>query len=168
MKNFGSSFSVQLAKFNSISETTRLPEYITALMVLLSSAIEDSQRLSIIAAASPNDDNLSAQSSNDEFLCSITYQSVASIIEQCYKSTISQNENNLIGASSAGLSLHTFQNRGGRSRNHGSPTLKYPSTSCSMYGHCRILTDLYRLICHHLINHKMRSLFIRRVTLKGR
>lgn len=88
-----------------------------------------------MVAAPPTDDNLNAQSVNDDFLSSVTYQPVASTVRQCEKSTNSQNDNKLISASSAGVSHHKFQQPGARSSNHGSPNLKYPCTSCGMYGH---------------------------------
>ena len=61
MKNFESRFSDQVAKFNSISTTTKLPECITALMPLSNSAIDDSQRVSVMAAAAHSDENLTSQ-----------------------------------------------------------------------------------------------------------
>lgn len=91
VKNFESRFSAQVARFNSISTTTKLPECITALMFLSNSAIDDSQRVSVMAAAAPSDENLNAQSTNEQFLGAITYQSVSSVIKQCDKSSHGQS-----------------------------------------------------------------------------
>lgn len=45
MKNFEFCFSAQIAKFISISQITKLPECITALMLLSNSFIDDHQRV---------------------------------------------------------------------------------------------------------------------------
>ena len=111
MKNFESRFSAQVAKFNSISDTTKLPECITALMLLSNSAIDDTQRISVMAAAAPSDQHLNGQSTNDQFLSAITYQSVASVVKQCDKSSQHPAEGSHLTASSAGT------NRGFNNRN---------------------------------------------------
>lgn len=130
MKNFESRFSAQVAKFNSISTTTKLPECITALMLLSNSAIDDTQRVSVLAAAAPSDDNLNAQSTNDQFLSAITYQSVSSVIRQCDQSSAASENLNALNASSAGT---TYRGKGNRSR--GNITMKFPCDKCGKYGH---------------------------------
>lgn len=130
MKNFESRFSAQVAKFNSKSTTTKLPECITALMLLSNSAINDAQRVSVMAAAAPSDENLNSQSSNDEFLSAFTYQSVSSVIKQCDKTSLEPNESTSLTASSAGTG------RFERNRYKGySPSMKYPCDLCGKYGH---------------------------------
>ena len=136
MKNFEPRFSAQVAKFNSISSTSKLPECITALMLLSNSAIEDSQRVSVMAAAAPSNQNLSSNSSNDEFLSAITYQSVSSVINQCDKSSQPPVENETLTASSAGTTQFRGQYRNNNSRNNSlSPTMKFPCNICGKYGH---------------------------------
>lgn len=51
-------------------------------MLLSNSEVEDTHRIALIAAASLPDDNLNAHYTNDEFIGSIKYQSVFSVIEQ--------------------------------------------------------------------------------------
>lgn len=82
MKNFEPPFSVQVAKFNAMSETTKLPEYLTALLLLSNSAINGNQRISVLAAAAPADIPLDGVATNDQFLAAVTFQSVASVVKQ--------------------------------------------------------------------------------------
>ena len=112
MKNFESRFSAQVAKFNSIATTTKLPEYTTALMLLSNSSIDDNQRVSVLAATAPSDPNMNAQSSNDDFLAAITYSSVASAVKHCDTSSESSLENTTLAASSAGTNNSYGQSRG--------------------------------------------------------
>ena len=119
MKNFESRFSAQVAKFNAISNTTKLPECLTALMLLSNSAIDDNQRVSVWAATAPADPTMSSQSTNVMFLSAITYQSVASIVKKCDRThTTSVNQNSLAG-SSAGTTQrygHSSPQNRGRTR----------------------------------------------------
>ncbi len=142
MKNFESRFSAHVAKFNSISTTTKLPECITALMLLANSAIDDNQRISVMAATAPSDATFTAQSTNDEFLAAITYNSVASVIKQCDKTSQNTEESSALTASTAGTSsFGSNQNRG----NYNKPRLskaeydalkmKHPCNKCGKYGH---------------------------------
>lgn len=119
MENFESRFSAQVAKFNSITKTTKFPECIAALMLLSSFAINDSQRVSVMAAAASSDENLTSQSSNDQFLSSIIYQPIPSVIKQCDKTLHDATENGPLAASSAGTSHFGGQARGCRTRNKG-------------------------------------------------
>lgn len=139
MKNFESRFAAQAAKFNPISNTTKLPEFITALMLLSNSGCDDSQRVTVLAAASPSNSNLTPQSTNDEFLKAVTYPSVASVIKQCDKSSHDGTENSPLAASSAGTSCYRGPHRGNKERsNHRThPTRKYPCNLCGKYGHCK-------------------------------
>lgn len=136
MKKFESRFSAQVAKFNSISNTTKLPDCLTALMLLSNASIDDAQRVSILAAASLSDENLGAQSSNDQYLSAVTYSSVASVIKQCDKSARSPTTNGTLNASSGGFG-NSFNNRNSRNgdRNRISPTMKYPCDTSGKYGH---------------------------------
>lgn len=132
MKYFESRFSAQVAKFNSISKTTKPPECITALLLPSNSAINDPQSVSVTAAAAPSDENLTSQSSNDQFLSSITYQSIASVVKQCDKTPHRATENDPLASSSAATSHFGGQARGGRTRNKSqSVAMKY---SCDLCG----------------------------------
>lgn len=53
-----------------------MPECITTLMLLANSSIEDAQRISVFAAAAPKDPEHVPQSSNDQYLAAVTYQSM--------------------------------------------------------------------------------------------
>ena len=52
-KNFESRFEAQVSKFNAHSTVTKIPEALTALLLLANSNVYDSQRISVLAAASP-------------------------------------------------------------------------------------------------------------------
>lgn len=136
MKIFESRFNAQVAKFNSISDTTKLPECITALMLLSNSAINDVQRVSVMAAAAPSASNLNAQSSNDQFLAAVTYTFVSSVIKQCDKAAHS-NTGQASGTLAAGSGNvnRSSQKYGDRNRPRISPTMKYLCDTCGKYGH---------------------------------
>lgn len=72
LKNFETRFSAQVSKFNSFSKTTKLPQCITALMLLSNAKIEHSQRVSALAASAPNGTKFFGLGSNDEFLQVVT------------------------------------------------------------------------------------------------
>lgn len=54
VKAFESRFVSQVSKFNATSTTTKLPECLTTLIVLTKAESCDSQRVSVLAAASPS------------------------------------------------------------------------------------------------------------------
>lgn len=84
MKGFELRYAAGVAKFNAISESTKLPECLTSLMLIANAEITDSERVSVLAAAASSSDfEDSANTSNEEFLMSISYASVASVIKQC-------------------------------------------------------------------------------------
>lgn len=56
-------------------------------MLLPNSEINDAQRVSVIASASAAGADLEANSRNDQFLDSVTYSSIASVIKQCDQSS---------------------------------------------------------------------------------
>lgn len=135
MKYFESRLSAKVAKFNSISKTTNPPECFTVLLLPSNSAINDSQRVSVMAATAPSVENLTSQSSNHQFLSSITYQSIASVVKQCDKTSHDAIENGPLAASSAGTSHFGGQARGVRTRNKGQSVLmKYSCNLCGKYG----------------------------------
>lgn len=55
LKGFEACFPAAVAKFDFFSETTKLPQFITAFMALNNALIEDSHRVSVLSAAAPND-----------------------------------------------------------------------------------------------------------------
>ena len=82
LKNFELRFSAAVTKFNSLSKTTKLPQCITALMLLSNANIDQSQRVSVLAAAALKNDSLNEDSSNDAFLSAVTYKQLASVVKQ--------------------------------------------------------------------------------------
>lgn len=54
LKNFETCFSAAVTKFNSLSDTTKLPQCVTALMLFSNAEVEHLQRLSCSNAAVPN------------------------------------------------------------------------------------------------------------------
>lgn len=85
LKNFETRFSAAVTKFNSLSKTTKLPQCITALMLLSNAAIDHSQRISALAAAAPSGTTFTELSRNDDFLSEETYRQLASVVKQCEK-----------------------------------------------------------------------------------
>ncbi len=142
MKSFEQRFAACVSKFNAISETTRLPECLTALMLLSNAVVEDSQRVSVLAAASPNEPQLGQQATNDQFLSAVTYQSVASVIKQCDNNHSSGGQN--LSVNSATTVRNGRNNYRGKYNNRSNysngnftskKTMKYPCKKCGMYGH---------------------------------
>ncbi len=84
-KNFESRFEAQVAKFNSHSESSKLPEALVAFMLLANSNVDSGQRISVLAAAAPREDEFEENATTSDFLQSVTYNSVASVLRQCDK-----------------------------------------------------------------------------------
>ena len=80
-KNFESRFEATVSKFNSHSDSSKIPESLTALMLLANSNVDSGQRISVLAAVSPTADTENA--TTDDFLKAISYESVASVLRQC-------------------------------------------------------------------------------------
>ena len=70
--------------------------------------------------AAPTNQNLTSDSTNNELLSAITYQSVSSMIKQCEKSPQPHAQTETLFASSA--------------NKNESPTMKYPCNICAQYG----------------------------------
>ncbi len=85
LTNFETRFWAAVSKFNSFSNTTELPQCITALMLLVYASIEYSHRVSALAASAPAGTTFTDQSSNVGFLSVVTYNQLASVVEQCEK-----------------------------------------------------------------------------------
>ena len=109
LKSFEPRFSTAVTKFNSLSRTTKLSQCITELVLLSSSSIEHSQRVSVLAAAATNKESFNEQTTNDEFLSAATYKQ-ASFVKNFGKASALSTQTFL--ASSA----ETASN-GNRSRN---------------------------------------------------
>lgn len=88
MKAFDSRFSAIIAKSNAISESTKLPECLTVLMLISNSYVSDAQRVSVLAAAaSASEVENVATATDEQLLKSISYGSVASVVRQCERKT---------------------------------------------------------------------------------
>ena len=137
-KTFEKRFTAALSKFNSIANATKLPPCITALMLLSNSSVDHNQRVSILAAIAPNNDQFSEDSSNDDYLSVVTYNSVASVVKQCDRSEPQQS--NLSLNASSGLFNKGASSNASRSPHRSrrppvSMLLKYPCDLCRQYGH---------------------------------
>lgn len=64
-------------------------------MLLGNSGIEQSQKVSVLAAAAPSSDFLSDYFTNYEFLKSVTYNQVSSVVKKCDKSSAPNCGSNL-------------------------------------------------------------------------
>lgn len=87
-KNFELRFTVMTAKFNANGSSVRLLESLIALIQLAHAQLDAAQRMSILAAAarpSTYSTKLDQNSSIDEYIKLITYESVASVLWQCDK-----------------------------------------------------------------------------------
>lgn len=86
LKSFETRLAAAVAKFNSFSATTKLPQCTTSLMLLNKASIDHSQRVSALSAAAPAGTPFPEQASNDDFLKVVTYSQVSSMVKQCEKS----------------------------------------------------------------------------------
>lgn len=139
MKNFETQFSAAVAKFNSFSSTTMLPQCITSFLMLLSNeSIEHSQHVSALSAAAPTGTAFPVQASNDEFLEVVTYSQLSSIVKQREK--FKRLTAGMMNASSgSGSSKRTFKSPGdSNNRNNQEPSfgaLKgMPCRLCGKFG----------------------------------
>jgi len=86
-KNFESRFDSQVSKFNAHATTTKLPDSLVAFMLLANANVENNQRISVLAAASPKESDFENAATTEQFLESVSYSAIASIIRQCDKSS---------------------------------------------------------------------------------
>lgn len=83
---FEQRFEAQVAKFNChSSKEPMLPDSLIAFVLMANANIDGNQRVSIHAAASPKNTSLNSSSTTSEFLKSLTYEAVSSVIRQCDK-----------------------------------------------------------------------------------
>jgi len=83
--NFESRFQAQVAKLNSHFVDTEFPEALTAFLLLGNANIDNSQRISILAACAPTTGTFSTDNNSVEALKTVSYESVACIVRQCEK-----------------------------------------------------------------------------------
>ena len=143
MKGFELRFAASVAKFNAISESTKLAECLTALMLISNAHISDSQRVSVLAAAaSASEVENVATATNEEFLKSISYSSVSSVVKHC-EGKRNGEELSLrgnLGSATNGRQKGKFQQgfrKGGRMTRdqYEQKTMKSPCAICGKYGH---------------------------------
>jgi len=84
-QNFGSRFEAKVAKFNALGDGIKLPEALTAFMLLANSGVDNSQRISVLAASAPRDAALEATATTAEYLNAVDYRSIAAVLRQCDK-----------------------------------------------------------------------------------
>ena len=123
-------------------QSLMLPESLKALMLIANASIDNTQRVSVLAAASPTGPDLDSQSTNAEFMKAVSYQSVSSVLRQCnrpHDTTISQS--NPIISNAATTEHFRGRNINPRGRPKLSPlqllNLKSRSQcrTCKKYGH---------------------------------
>lgn len=114
-KNFATRFEAQFTKFNSHSDTTKLPDCLLAFMLLANSNLENNQRVSVLAASVPRADESSTKSeeSTESFLNKISYSSIAAVVRQCdvnrASSSINIPHHNYLKSASAKFQRKTKQ-----------------------------------------------------------
>lgn len=121
-------------KFNSIANTKQIPECLTALLLLSNSHVDDSQRVSILAAASPSSDELPDDPTNNDFLVAVTHEWISWVIRQCEKQTSEQNLK-INYSSTVGRNpkyIINFNNRSNYGRSD--PTMQKPCLKWNKYG----------------------------------
>lgn len=137
-RNFEQRFAANMAKFNSISETTKLPECITALMLLANASVDDAQRISVLASAANHNGEVNDQASNDALLETITYESIASIIKQCDRQSEqgrTMSAHSLVPRREGTGNGNGKYNPYKRHHNHKDKTMRFPCHVCGNYGH---------------------------------
>ncbi|CAN8073961.1 unnamed protein product [Agarophyton chilense] len=113
-----------------------LPEALTAFMLLENLAVDNGQRVSVLAAAW-SDSTLSADATTIEYLYSVKYEKIASVLRQCddinVSITIGTPKGQSLDASAAPIpsrNTHCLDIFGNRI----SPTLKIPCDFCRKFG----------------------------------
>ena len=81
-RNFDSRFAASVANLNSQAANT-LPESLTAFILFVYRNLDSNQRTSILAAATPQNTGTSENTSTQQLLSSIQYDSIASVLRQC-------------------------------------------------------------------------------------
>lgn len=132
-KNFESRFSAQVSRYRSHGSSIDNPESIKALLLLLNAHVSDSKRIPILSFDSSKAEALSTDDgddiTNDDMIKLVIYESVASVIRQCDKSTDAygrRSEDNNLSSNSAhkkrnGTHVNTSGNSGNFQKNRLSP-----------------------------------------------
>lgn len=104
-------------------------------MLLSNSKAEDSQQVSILAAAGPSTEDLGDDPTNDEFLGAVTYESVSSVIRQCDRHSSAQHLNgNHVCTSRSHNSRFQTRNPMSKER-YSTVTMRSTCRLCGKYGH---------------------------------
>lgn len=144
LKFFEIRFSADVAKFNSISTTTKLPQCITPLMFLRNAAIEHLQLVSFLNAAAPIGIVFRDQPLNDDFLKLVTYKQLASVVKQWEKAPIMPLSLNdaLADSYACACPEKSYSGRGKNMHRPSNAALKkHPCHVCSEYGHWKDIHD---------------------------
>lgn len=65
-KNFASRFEAHVSRFNAMSASSELPDPLVTFMLLTNANVDSGQRVSVLAAASPNDAAMREHRTTDE------------------------------------------------------------------------------------------------------
>lgn len=82
-KEFEQRFSAQMAKLNSMGPALKLSSEMGSLIILGNAKVDSDQRISILVAASPKDENISPRSSLEDFMKAVDYETIAAVLRQC-------------------------------------------------------------------------------------
>jgi len=99
-KEFEQQFEALSAKFNSHSDETKLPEALLAFMMMANANLDSNQKISVLAASTPKNSDLTDTSTTTQFLSAVSYDSIASVIRQCEPSKSSIEEALSVNAAS--------------------------------------------------------------------
>lgn len=101
---FDSRFNAQPAHFNSLATDASLPDSTSALMLLVNAAVDSSRCVSILAADGLSSDIVNPNSSTDDMLNLVQYESAATILRQCDHQPIHDASVRTTSSSSANVS----------------------------------------------------------------
>lgn len=108
----------------------------SALVLLANAKVDSSQRISILAAASPKESILSESSSIDDYVKSVKYEAIASILRQCDRPSGNEDRRNALSSYTAHNTAHRNFNRGRMTREQVyEAKLKSRCKRCNKYGH---------------------------------
>lgn len=128
--------SAALTRLIALSNTAKLPQCITALMLSTIAGVDQTQRISVLAAAASHVSNLSENYTNDEFPSSVIYKQVAYVLKQCERSpSLSTNVSTSIVAGCANTTSRGPRNQSPVKRPSSASALKrLPCHTCGKYG----------------------------------
>jgi len=85
-RNYESRFEAKVSKFRSHGDSCDLPDALTAFMLLSNSSVDNTQRISVLAAAVPQlqqEEGEAVVLNTAHYLSQVSYDSVASVLRQC-------------------------------------------------------------------------------------